>query len=397
MKKTIRRPFLLNFRSISRRMDHLTESIWTEYTGLSIKHGSINLGQGFPDWNTPQFVLDEAKKAFAIDIPQQYCRAKGHPILVDAIANFYKVPQDQILVTNGASGAFNCLMQSLINDGDEVILFEPFYDIYPAQTYQAGGIPIFCPMHMGKTTAEWTIDFEKLRKTITKKTKVIVFNNPHNPTGKCFSKAELSELAKICIDFDLKVISDEVYEFMNFNAEHQRLKDLPGMQDRCITMYSAGKTFSVTGWKIGWIVGPKELVYNAYLINQYTVFSVCTPLQVAVGKILSQDLKPYFKELNSDLVKKSNFLHDVLTEHGLSPMKPDAGYFTLCKLKSKTDLEFSRWLPEHVGVSCIPLTPFYSQDHKKYAEKYVRFCFAKKDSTLEAAKQNFKRLKVIDL
>eukprot|EP01080_Neovahlkampfia_damariscottae_P002842 gene2842-4248_t len=399
----------------SLRIETYKDSIWSEFTPLAMKTNSVNLGQGFPDWQPPEFM----KKMGSYSINEesnQYTRAMGALPLVQEIAKFYTYKNDfqrklnpltEILVTNGASGAFNCALQSIINPGDEVILIEPFYDIYPAQIHQAGGKPIYVPLIDSKTfdSNDWKIDFEKLNQVMSSKTKAIILNNPHNPTGKCFKTEELEKLSQFIVKNDLICLTDEVYESFNFSeTKHQRIANYPGMFDRTLTICSAGKTFSVTGWKIGWIIGPEDLVFNAYLVNQYTVFCVSTPLQLATAHALElTSTSNYFEELRSNLRTKKEQLCEMLDDVSLKPVIPHSGYFVLVDIskidfpwnesKESKDYAFCRWLPHSIGIAAIPLSPFYSNFNVKLAENYARFCFAKNDETMSEAKKRIIKLK----
>jgi len=312
----------------------------------------------------------------------------------------------------------------VLNPGDEVILIEPFYDIYPANVHFAQANPVFVPLREpkagAKTAQDLQLDILELRKKITPKTKGIIFNNPHNPTGKVYTRHEMEQIAQVVQEFDLIVFSDEVYEFLVFGnnektqkpLQHERIATLPGMWERTFTICSAGKTFSNTGWKIGWSIAPSNLTFNAYLVNQYKVFSVATPLQRAVADCLEQmQTNGYLSAIQNRLKQRYEYLANIYEKDvGLPIIKPMAGYFMLGNIEkiafendSKRtianddkgrDYEFARWLPaSDVGVAAIPPSAFMTRENRHLMEKYARFCFSKEQETLDKAKTRLVKLK----
>jgi aspartate/methionine/tyrosine aminotransferase len=277
----------------------------------------------------------------------------------------------------------------------------------------AGGTPVFVPLRppsfADHTTSaqEWTLNEDELRAAITPKTRGIILNTPHNPTGKVFTQSELEMISRIVIEHNMIVFSDEVYEFLMFGTQsHIRMANLPDMWDRTITICvkGAGKTFSVTGWKIGWLIGPQSLINSVALFNQYKVFSVATPLQRAVAKCIQVAMSTnYFDVIKNRLHDRYEQLLELLDKHGLCGIKVHAGYFTLVDIGAvkfpfdpnstvPRDYQFCRWLPQAVGLAAIPTSAFYSDKNKHLAGNYVRFAFCKKETSLQAAQEAFAKL-----
>ncbi len=386
-------------------------TVFAEFTALAIKHNAVNLGQGFPDFPAPDFVIEAARTALASG-HNQYARSAGHPRLVNAIATVYSPlfhleldPLSEVVVTTGATEGIFATMQGLVNPGDEVILIEPFYDSYPAAVLMAGGTPVYVPLRpaAGATSAaQWSLDMDELESAITPRTRLLVINTPNNPAGKVFTRAELESVAALVQAHNLVVLSDEVYEWMTYDdAPHIRLATLPGMWERTITLGSAGKTFSVTGWKIGWAIAPRHLAHAVLMAHQWIPFAVTTPLQEAVGAAFEQvEERGYFAELGAMYASKRDKLAGALADVGLTPMIPQGSYFILvdtAHLDAPTptadprDVQICRWLTREIGVAAIPPSAFYSLDHKVLAANVARFCFCKTDSVLEAAAQRLRQ------
>ena len=311
-RKRLRPPVFKESATVSTpaavRVQSFGTTVFAEYSALSLEYDAINLGQGFPDFPAPDFVIEAARTALSSGY-NQYARSAGHPRLVNALAAVYSPvfdreldPLTQIVVTTGATEGIFATMQGLVDPGDEVILIEPFYDSYPAAVIMAGGTPVYIPLRAtaGTTSAAgWRIDIEELRAAINPKTKLLVINTPLNPVGKMYSREELVTLAQIAQEHDLLVLSDEVYEWMTYDGTpHVRMATLPGMWERTITLGSAGKTFSVTGWKIGWAIAPEPLAHAVLMAHQWIPFAVTTPLQEAVGAAFEQ-------------VEERNYLHEL--------------------------------------------------------------------------------------
>ncbi|MGL4609100.1 MAG: pyridoxal phosphate-dependent aminotransferase, partial [Trueperaceae bacterium] len=274
-------------KPFSGRIASFGETVFAKYTRLAKEHNAINLGQGFPDFSPPDFVLESLQEA--VTDYQQYAPLPGMPHLIEILAQKMSEalgvslePTQNIQITVGATEGLFATMQALLNPGDEVILFEPFYDAYPADVLMAGGIPKYIPLQPQRD-GTWQFDKEELKRTCSLKTKVILINTPHNPTGKVFSKEELVFLLQLAQEHDFFIISDEVYEHITFTP-HLSTASLPEAFERTLTISSIGKTFSVTGWKIGWIVAPEQLIHAVRMAHQWIPFAVATPLQIASAK-----------------------------------------------------------------------------------------------------------------
>ncbi|XP_041049496.1 kynurenine--oxoglutarate transaminase 1-like isoform X2 [Carcharodon carcharias] len=401
----------------SRRIEGLDKNIWIEFTQLTANHPVVNLGQGFPDFSPPNFVKEAFTRAINSDL-NQYTRAFGHPPLVKILAKFFGKllgqdidPFTEVLVTVGAYEALFCFFQALIDDEDEVIIIEPYFDCYEPMVRMAGGHPVCILLHpkpvSGRlmTSADWVLDPAELSSKFSKRTKAIVINTPNNPLGKVFKREELQMIADLCVKHNVLCISDEVYEWLVYDAnEHVRIASLPGMWERTITVGSAGKTFSATGWKVGWAIGPKNIVRHLQTVHQNSNFHCATGAQQAVAEGFVKEFEclgapeSYFTGLRQELQLKRDRLAAYLASVGLKPIVPEGGYFLIADISAvKVDLpdsteqpydyRFVKWLIINKGLSTIPVSAFYSSDHKKGFENFIRFCFAKEDSTLSKAEQ----------
>lgn len=363
-------------------------TIFAEMSALAIEHDAINLGQGFPDTDGPQEVLDAAKAA--IDGGRnQYPPGPGVPELLDAISlhqwRFYGLdvdPRSEVLVTVGATEAIFATITALVQPGDEVVTFEPYYDSYAASIALAGGVRKTSVLRF----PDWEVDEESLRAAFSDRTRMVLLNTPHNPTGKVFSRAEIDLICRLAIEHDAWVVTDEVYEHLLFDgAEHISVATLPGMWERTITISSAGKTFSTTGWKVGWISGPAEAVSAVRAVKQFTTFVGSGPFQpaVAVGLGMADDV---YAGLSASLRGKRDLLVAGLRAAGLPVSVPAGTYFVIADaaaLGTTDGLEFCRELPGRVGVVGVPVSVFY--DDKEAARTLVRFAFCKRDEVLEEA------------
>lgn len=378
-------------------------TIFAEMTALALKHAAVNLGQGYPDFPAPEFVKRAACEAVMRD-ENQYTRSAGHPKLVEAIAKLWQRdwgyspdPITEITVTVGATEGLFASIQALINPGDEVLIIEPFYDAYPADVIMAGGVPRYVPLRPD-VNGEWVLDLDEVRRAITPRTRMLILNTPHNPTGKVFTREELEGLAAIAQEYDLIVLSDEVYDYLTFDGyTHVRIATLPGMWERTLTLGSAGKMFGVTGWKVGWVVGSAALNEAVRKAHQWIPFCVATPLQVAVAHALAEaPSQGYFEQMRVAYEHKRNLLVAALREVGLEPYATHGTYFVLARIDTlgwDDDVAFCRWLTTEVGVTAIPPTAFYSEAHKDMGRRMARFAFCKRDEALhEAARRLRERL-----
>lgn len=375
-------------------------TIFGEMTALSLKYQSVNLGQGFPNFSCPDFMKETAIQAIQADY-NQYARGSGSLSLVQSLTEFYEPrlqhPLDgktDIVITVGATEALFATCQAFLNPGDEVILFEPVYDSYPASITMAGGVPVYLPL-TPNDEGRWIFSEDELRKCFTLKTKLIFVNTPHNPTGKVFTRQELELIAELCQKHNVIAVCDEVYEHILFSGQtHLSLASFPGMWDRTLTISSAGKTFSVTGWKIGWAIAPDHLVQGIQQARQWISFSVATPFQEAVANAFKIAQKTgYFENLGKFYEQKRNLLVNGLRDAGFRPFVPEGTYFIMADAQSlgaTDDFEFCKYLTQHRKVTAIPPSFFYSTAHKYLAKHWVRFSFCKEDQTLEQAVRNLK-------
>eukprot|EP01104_Vermistella_antarctica_P013586 TRINITY_DN4137_c0_g1_i1.p1 TRINITY_DN4137_c0_g1~~TRINITY_DN4137_c0_g1_i1.p1 ORF type:complete len:465 (+),score=80.14 TRINITY_DN4137_c0_g1_i1:57-1451(+) len=335
------------------RLDGFGPTVWHEFTGLAQKHKSANLGQGFPNFNGPEFILAAARDALASqgqsDLMNQYARPAGHMRLVTALAQDYSPSlktsggtvdaASEVLVTVGASEALFASIQAFVGPGDEVVLVEPFFDLYVGAVKMAGGVPKYVPLRWkegpageAKKASQFYVDEAELDAAMNDKTKLIVLNTPHNPTGKVFGVDDLDMFARVLKSHpQVLAISDEVYEHLLFDgAKHVRLASREGMWDRTITIGSAAKTFSVTGWKIGWCIGPKALIDAVGIVHSYNPFSVCTPLQEAVAVALETCREnTFYDEFRAMYLEKRETLVSALIDAGLDPVIPQGTFFVL--------------------------------------------------------------------
>jgi N-succinyldiaminopimelate aminotransferase len=377
----------------SQRVANFGETVFTKYTRLAQHHKAINLGQGFPDFAPPDFVLQALRNA--TETYQQYAPLPGMPQLTGILTDIYsrRLGQDleavrNVQITVGATEALYAAMQALIDPGDEVILFEPFYDAYPADVMMAGGIPKYVPLHPENNA--WHLDLNELQKACSSKTKLIVLNTPSNPCGKVFNQQELDAIINVATEFNMVIISDEVYEHIAF-APHVSIASRPGGFERTLTISSVGKTFSVTGWKIGWAVGPERLIHALRMAHQWIPFAVATPLQLATAECLkAAQTTTYYQELQKMYFNKLSILLTGLQDSPFKAMTPEGSYFIIADSSSfgyKDDVECDH-LPQHIGVAAIPPSAFYSPQHTYLAKHLVRFAFCKTDQALiEGAKR----------
>ncbi len=365
-------------------------SIFTEMTALAREKGAVNLSQGFPDFEGPSDVVDAAVAALR-EGHNQYGRSQGVPALVEAIAahqaRAYGIdldPMTEVCATAGATEALAAAFIGLLDPGDEVVLFEPFYDSYPAAAAMAGATPRFVTLRF----PHFEIDEATLRAAVGERTRMLVVNTPHNPSGKVFTEAELDVIARVCVERDLVAVTDEVYEHITLaGARHVPLATRPGMRDRTVSISSTGKTFSFTGWKVGWATGPCELIAAVQRAHQFLTFAAATPLHVAMARALDTHRDAFFVELARDYTRRRDFLVDVLREVGFDVAVPSGAYFVLAGTRPLTDEDdviFARRLIDEAGVAAIPPSAFYASDLAE-GRALLRFAFCKTPATLEAA------------
>ncbi|MFQ3567206.1 MAG: aminotransferase class I/II-fold pyridoxal phosphate-dependent enzyme [Aggregatilineales bacterium] len=384
--------------SISARISAFGTTIFTEINELAQQHGALNLGQGRPDFDGPVDIISAAVEALQSGQYNQYAPGQGALILRQAIAThaqrFYGLDVDPVhgvVVTAGATEGIFSSIFGLIDRGDEVIVIEPFFDSYVPNITMAGALPIFVPLH----PPDWTLDPDELKKAFTPKTKALLLNTPHNPTGRVFTRAELALIAELCLEHDVMVISDEVYEHLTFDgAQHIPIASLPGMFERTVTVSSLGKTFSVTGWKLGWVYGAPSLMKGVGQAHQYVTFAANHPAQIAAAYALGLP-GTYFEEFQAMYSAKRDLLIMGLRAAGLKVKMPEGTYFVMADFSDVfdgDDIEFARHLISEVGVACIPPTFFYSTDHAHMASTQARFAFCKSDEQLRLAGERLAHL-----
>ncbi|WP_284576970.1 pyridoxal phosphate-dependent aminotransferase [Streptomyces sp. 2P-4] len=386
-----RRPLL------NRRLASFGTTIFAEMSALAARTGSINLGQGFPDTDGPAQIAEAASRAVLTGLGNQYPPGPGVPELRAAVARhqerFYGLswdPDAEVLVTAGATEAIAASLLALLEPGDEVVALEPYYDSYAACIAMAGAarVPVTLRPHGGA----FALDLDELRAAVTPRTRLLLLNSPHNPTGTVLGPAELAAVAELAVERDLLVVTDEVYEHLVFEGVHTPLASLPGMRDRTVTISSAGKTFSFTGWKVGWVTAVPELVAAVRSAKQFLTFVSSGPFQYAVAEAL--DLPDsYYADFRADLAAKRDLLAGGLAAAGFEVFRPQGTYFIttdITPLGEKDGLAFCRSLPERCGVVAIPNQVFY--DDRTAGATHVRWAFCKRTVVLEEAVERLGRL-----
>jgi N-succinyldiaminopimelate aminotransferase len=362
----------------------LAPTIFAEMSRLAAAHDAVNLSQGFPDFAGPRFLKTAAIRAIEAD-HNQYAPMRGVQPLVTAIADDLKRrrgldydPSCEVTVFSGATEAIHCALMAFTGPGDEVLLLEPFYDSYVACCALAGSTPRYVTLH----GPEFRWDEKELRAAFNERTKLVMLNTPHNPTGRVFSRNELALIAELCREHDVLCVTDEVYDRLVYEGEHISMASLDGMGERTITINSTGKTFSLTGWKIGYATAPVELSHRLGSVHQFVTFAVATPLQHAMVEAITAPTS-YFDELQTEYKRRRDYLMDGLRATGLRPLLPAGSYFIMADIRPlgyDDDVEFCRHLVEEIGVAAIPPSALYAMSDE--GRHYARFCFAKRDETL---------------
>ncbi len=380
---------------LNRRLAGLGTTIFAEMSARAVATGSINLGQGFPDRDGPAEIARAAADAILHGRGNQYPPGPGIPELRQAIAahqqRFYHLaydPDTEVLVTAGATEAVAAALLALVEPGDEVIAFEPYYDSYAANIAMAGGIRVPVTLR----PPGFRPDLTALESAITPRTRLILLNSPHNPTGSVFTRAELAAIAHLATENDLLVVTDEVYEHLVFDGEHVPIAQFPGMRERTVTISSAGKTFSFTGWKIGWVTAAPELVTAVRTVKQFLTYVSGGPFQYAIAQALALP-DDYYTRLRAELKAQRDLLTDGLAEIGFVVYPPQGTYFVTADISGITDLdgtEFCRLLPDRAGVVAIPTAVLY--DHPDAARTHVRFAFCKRPEVLTEALARLSRI-----
>ncbi|MCG4272984.1 aminotransferase [Acetobacter senegalensis] len=377
-------------KPLNRQLAALPTTIFTVMSELARQHGAINLGQGFPDTEGPHDIVQAAADAL-LDQRNQYAPLTGLPELRAAVAHsnarFQRIevdPESEVVVTSGATEALAASLMALIEPGDEVVLIEPLYDTYLPMVRQLGGVPRIVRLeHPG-----WTLPRQALAEAFSARTKAILLNTPMNPTGKVFSHDELTFIAGLLKQHDAYAICDEVYEHLTFNTPHLSLMALPDMRERCLRIGSAGKSFSLTGWKVGYVTAPAPLAAVVAKAHQNLVFATPPNLQRAVAYGLNKDER-YFAELSADLSHKRDLLSAGLRGVGLDVLPCQGSYFVMADItplaNGLDDMAFARLLTEQAGVTTIPASAFYEPSNGAPPTHLLRFAFCKQESVLQEA------------
>lgn len=383
---------------LNRRLAEFGTTIFAEMSALALRTGSINLGQGFPDTDGPEEVREAAVRALRDGRGNQYPPGPGVPELRAAVAAHQERryglsydPDGEVLVTAGATEAIAAALLALVEPGDEVVALEPYYDSYAACIAMAGGTRV--PVTLRPDGTAFRLDLDELRAAVTDRTRLLLVNTPHNPTGTVLTRAELTAIAELAVERDLLVVTDEVYEHLVFDdAGHLPLATLPGMRERTVTIGSAGKTFSFTGWKVGWVTSTPRLVTAVRAAKQFLTYVSSGPFQYAVAEALALP-DAYFEAFRDDMRTKRDILAAGLAEAGFTVYDTAGTYFITTDIRPLGESDgfaFCRSLPERAGVVAIPNAVFY--DHREEGAPFVRFAFCKRPEVLKEAAERLRRL-----
>ncbi|OCH90701.1 PLP-dependent transferase [Obba rivulosa] len=401
----------------------LAQDVWSIYNAANLPADCINLGQGYMNFAPPVWVKEAAEEALNQVQTNHYSHPKGRLRLREAIKNFYG-PQfgreldveSEILVTSGANEGQYSVFVAFLEPGDEVIMFEPFFDQYlPSVTFNSG-VPVYVPLHPQTsgdkpTSNDWVIDFDELRRAITPRTKMIIVNTPHNPVGKVFTREELEKIAALAEEHNLLVMADEVYDSLVFgDKEHVRIANLPGMWERTVTVSSAGKLFAATGWRVGWLVGPPSIIQPTLAATTRIVFCTNSPLQEAVAVGLEQaKARGFVDQQRREYEERRAILTEGFDRLGMKYIMPDGSYFVLLDISSVhwpedypfpqsvegrgRDFKACWFIAMEIRVSSIPVSEFYCEEHRTIGESYARFAFCKDVDTLKHAVERLQGLR----
>lgn len=380
----------------SHKANQFTESVIREMSRLAAQHQAVNLAQGFPDFPCPPELKEAACQAIMQDI-NQYAITWGDRLFREALAEksarylgISVDPETEITITCGATEAMASAMMALVDPGDEVIVFEPYYENYGPDAILAGAVPRYVTLH----PPEWTFDPADLEAAFNNKTRAIVINTPHNPTGKVFSREELECIADLCQKWGVMAFTDEIYEHILYDgAQHVAMASLPGMKDWTVTINGLSKTYSVTGWRVGTMIAPPELTAAIRKVHDFLTVGAPAPLQRAGVAALKLPQR-YYDDLAATYLEKRNVMLQILEETGIKYFRPQGAYYVMTDIRGfgfNTDLAFTHFLIKDVGVAVVPGSSFFSRPELGYS--YVRFCFSKQPQTLEAARQRLLKLK----
>lgn len=368
-------------------------------TREALKHGAVNLSQGFPDFAAPADIKQVAMKAIADDI-NQYAITWGARDFREAIAKKTKWylglevdPETELTVTCGSTEGMIAAMMATVDPGDEVVVFEPFYENYAPDAILSDARPRYVPLR----APDWTFDPDELRAAFNAKTKAIIICNPNNPTGKVFTRAEMTFIANLCQEFDALCFTDEIYEHIIYpradaEIEHISMAQIAGMRERTVIVNSMSKTYSVTGWRVGYCIAPPEITSGIRKVHDFLTVGAAAPLQAAGAYALSLPAD-YYQRLQTEYRARRDLLLPVLEQAGFKTFRPDGAYYIMTDISGfgfADDVEFTRHLIREVGVACVPGSSFYS--HPELGSQQVRFCYCKKDETLQLAAERLERL-----
>jgi len=386
---------------LSDRVSHFTESVIREMTRQAMVHGAINLAQGFPDFPAPAEIKQAAQKAIGADV-NQYAITWGAKSLRGAIARQMETwqgvkvdPEKQVTVCCGSTEAMISTLMAVCNAGDEVVIFEPYYENYGPDSILSGAKPRFVKLRPPNATGgEWTFDEQELRRAFHKNTKAIIVNTPNNPTGKVFTRTELELIRNLCVEFDVLAITDEIYEHILYDGtKHISMASLPGMEERTITINGMSKTYSVTGWRVGWTIAPPRITDAIRKVHDFLTVGAPAPLQEAGASALSMP-ESYYTKLAEGYRKRRDRLVPALEAAGFRCFLPRGAYYVMTDISGfgyADDLAFTKYLVSEIGVAAVPGSSFY-RDPKDGAHQ-VRFAFCKRDETLDEAAKRLKNVR----
>jgi aspartate/methionine/tyrosine aminotransferase len=385
---------------LSEKVEHFTESVIREMTRQAMQHGAINLAQGFPDFPAPEEIKRAAQQAIADDV-NQYAITWGATSLRQAIAREMKQwqeiavdPEREVVVCCGSTEAMIATLLAVCNRGDEVVVFEPFYENYGPDSVLSGARPRFVSLRPPSTAKnEWTFDPQELREAFQHHTKAIILNTPNNPTGKVFTRSELELIRDLCVEYNVLAITDEIYEHILYDgAAHISIASLDGMRDRTITINGLSKSYSVTGWRVGWAVAPAAITNAIRKVHDFLTVGAPAPLQEAGAVALSLP-SSYYRELAERYREKRDHLIPALEKAGFRCYRPRGAYYVMTDISEfgfKSDVEFAAYLVKDVGIACVPGSSFYK--HAKDGAQQVRFAFCKKPETLDEAGRRLEKI-----
>ena len=386
-------------RRVSEKAGRFTESVIREMTREALKHGAVNLSQGFPDFPAPEDLKRAAARAIAEDV-NQYAITWGAKDFREAISEKTRWylgldvdPETEITVTCGSTEGMIAAMMATVDPGEEVVLFEPFYENYAPDAILSGARP----RHVALRAPDWTFDPDELRAAFNSRTKAVILCNPNNPTGKVFTRDEMEFVASLCREFDALCFTDEIYEHILYpradrEVSHISMAQLEGMRERTVVVNSMSKTYSVTGWRVGYVIAPPDITGAVRKVHDFLTVGAAAPLQSA-GAFALRLPPAYYDGLQRDYQRRRDMLVPALEEAGFRTFRPDGAYYVMTDISAfgfRDDVEFTRFLVRDVGVAVVPGSSFYSRP--ELGSGQVRFCFCKKDETLEAAAERLQKL-----